>query len=186
MLAMQYSHHLDDHYDMTAIERRVAERGPLWDNADKLVFKAFIAQRRGSPGASGNRYASLYLWQDMGEAADFITDSRFEAVIASFGRPRVETWLPLDARQGRGGSARTLYREESAIDSAADLGKVREEQRELNKATASNADIVAVVTVLDAHAWRLLRFTLASGELANAGQRYEVLHLARPGLAQLP
>lgn len=187
MLAFQYTHSLDDAYDMSVIDQRVAERGPLWDGAERLVFKAFIARRRGSQGATGNAYASLYVWQDIDAATDFITDNRFNTVIEAFGRPRIETWLPLNARRGNGAGARSLYREEFAIAEGVKLQALREVQRELNQSLVGEPDVVAVVTVLDPYAWRLLRFTLHAGPLSpnRAGQGYEVLHLAMPGLAQL-
>ena len=37
MFAMQYSHRLPTDYDMEIIRRRVAERGPQWDDTEGLI-----------------------------------------------------------------------------------------------------------------------------------------------------
>uniref|UniRef100_UPI001ABC3A22 DUF4865 family protein n=1 Tax=Variovorax paradoxus TaxID=34073 RepID=UPI001ABC3A22 len=54
MFAMQYSHRLPAGHDMEAIRRRAAQRGPLWDDTEGLVFKAFVAQERGRHRALGH------------------------------------------------------------------------------------------------------------------------------------
>lgn len=48
-------------------------------------------------------------------------------------------------------------------------------------------DTVAVVTVIDVAAWRLVRLTLSSAapDSGHAGVAYQVWHLARPGLKSL-
>jgi len=51
MFAKQYSHRLPANYDMGLIRRRASELGPLWDDTQGLVFKAFIAEERGVFGA---------------------------------------------------------------------------------------------------------------------------------------
>ena len=43
MFAKQYSHRLPADYDMDVIRRRAAQLGPLWDDTQGLLFKAFIA-----------------------------------------------------------------------------------------------------------------------------------------------
>jgi hypothetical protein len=98
MLAKQYSHRLPSSYDMGIIRERAARRGPLWDATEGLGFKAFVARERGRYGATANVYSAVYLWLDVEQTADFFMGSRFQNVIDDFGRPDVETWLPLDAR----------------------------------------------------------------------------------------
>ena len=107
MFAKQYSHRLPADYDMGVIRRRAAQLGPLWDNAEGLLFKVFIAQEHG-----GNVYSSVYLWADPLQAADFLLGERFQKVLDSFGRPHVESWLPLDVQRGPAQGALSLYREE--------------------------------------------------------------------------
>jgi hypothetical protein len=187
MLALQYAHRLPADYDMALIRERVRQRGPLWDATPGLAFKAFAARFRGSHGAAGNVYASFYLWRDSGAAADLVASDRFKAVIDGFGRPPVETWLPLDARAGATGAALALYRDDIPLDEGADLQALREVETRLNRAAATQSDIVVAVSALDVANWRLVRLTLSSGpvDAARPGLAYEILHLARPGLAGL-
>lgn len=184
MFAMQYAHRLPVDYDLQIIRQRAAERGPLWDATPGLVFKAFVVQEAGRHGATGNLYASVYLWNDPAAAAEFIASERFDSVIRSFGRPPIETWLPVQVLRGPARHARTLYREEQPVavdpaDLAAELDR--------NHAIAARPDTVAVWTVLDLHHWRRVRFTLSAAEpdARDALQIYPVLHLAAPGLAAL-
>lgn len=189
MFAMQYSHRLPADYDMQIIRQRAARRGPLWDDTQGLAFKAFVSQERGQHGAAGHVYASVYLWLDASAAASFLMGERFQAVIDSFGRPRVETWLPLDARAGtdRAQKASWLLREERLLDAGADRAALHAAQIEANRQRAAEAGTVAVWTALNLDAWRLVRFTLSSHEpeTTNGGALYEVLHLARPGIGAL-
>lgn len=187
MFAIQYSHRLPADYDVQRIRDRAAQRGPLWDDAEGLVLKAFVATERGRHGAESNVYASVYLWADSAALARFLADGRFSSVIDSFGRPAIETWLPIQAHRGPAQSARTLYREEYEIapsskgipDAIADIAPARDIVR--------RADTLATWTVLEPTTWRLIRFTLSADEPdpRHAGKHYEVLHLAKPGLAKL-
>ncbi|WP_269759819.1 DUF4865 family protein, partial [Variovorax sp. E3] len=149
---------------MQAIRQRAARRGPLWDDTQGLVFKAFVSQERAQHGAAGHLYASVYLWHDPSAAARFLMGERFQGVIDSFGRPRVETWLPLDARAGAGRErqALSLRREERAIDATADRAALLAAETEANRQSAAQADTVAVWTTLDLANWRSVRFTLSA------------------------
>jgi hypothetical protein len=187
MFAMQYSHRLPAGHDMEAIRRRAAQRGPLWDHTEGLVFKAFVAQERGRHRAVGHLYASVYLWREPAAAASFLMGERFQNVIDSFGRPRVESWLPLDARAGAARTERAawLRRSERALDADADRAAVFAAQ-----SREPEAGVVATWSALDLAAWRIVRFTLLTDapDAPDAGDGdaiYEVLHLAKPGLETL-
>jgi hypothetical protein len=184
MFAMQYAHRLPTDYDLQIIRERAAERGPQWDATPGLVFKAFVLQQAGRDGATGNLYASVYLWADPAAAVEFLASERFDGVIRSFGRPSIETWLPVQALRGPARHALTLYRDEQrvAVDPAGLASEVARDH-----AIAAQADTVAVWTVLDVHSWCRVRFTLSAAEpdARDAQQIYEVLHLAAPGLAAL-
>lgn len=187
MFMKQYIHRLPADYDMGRIENRAAERGPLWDETPGLGFKAFIAQRQGRNGAAGNTYSSLYLWLDDEAATDFITSDRFQVVIDGFGRPHIETWLPLDIHLGNAETARSVYREDIAIEAGTDLAALKKAEVERNGGLARNADTFAAVTALDLSTWRLTRFRL-SAEAASkpqAGSAYDILHLSKPGIPSL-
>lgn len=182
MFAKQYSHRLPADYDMGVIRRRAAQLGPLWDHAEGLLFKAFIAQELGQ--AAGNVYASVYLWADPLQAADFLLGERFQKVLDSFGRPHIESWLPLDVQRGPAQNALSLYREEWALEPGVDRAALLAEGKRRNQQLADSPDTFAVFLALDVQAWRLIRITL-SGQALNAehpGTGYQVLYLARPGI----
>jgi hypothetical protein len=179
MLVLHYRHRLPADYDMDRVRRRVAERGPLWDATPGLGFKAFSI----TEGAGGSVYAATYLWLDPLAAGGFLTDDRFRAVVAGFGRPRVETWLPLAVAAGpeRGGAV--LVREIRPLAEGQDLAALRAAETE--RAAAALADgACAAVSALDPGAWRLLRLTLTP-DAAPETPRERVLHLAAPGWARL-
>ena len=188
MFAKQYSHRLPSSYDMGIIRERAAQRGPRWDATEGLGFKAFVVRERGRYGATANVYAAVYLWLDLAQTADFFMGSRFQAVIDDFGRPQVETWLPLDARKGPAQQALALYRDEQPIGEHENRAELRAAHAAQNRRIAEQDDTVAVVSALDTVNWRLIRLTLsAAAPVETAGRTvYEVLHLARPGIARLP
>jgi hypothetical protein len=187
MFAMQYSHRLPADYEMQTIRQRVAERGPLWDDTEGLIFKLFATQQRNRHGATGNVYASVYLWFDSDAAVRFLMGERFQAVTDTFGRPQIETWLPLDARTGVARQALSLYRDERAINAAADRAALYATETGLNREIAARPDTVAVWSALDLDAWRLIRFTISSAapDPAREGEVYDVLHLAQPERGRL-
>jgi hypothetical protein len=187
MLSQQYSHRLPADYDMALIRRRVAERGPLWDDTKGLAFKAFVVRERGRFGAVGNAYSSVYLWRDPAAAVDFVMGDRFQAVIDGFGRPGIETQLPLHAGAGSARLARTLYREDIPIDDHADRKQILVDEIGRNEAALKRDDIVAVVSAIDVSTWRLIRLAVsaAPADPARAGRAYEVLYLATPELDAL-
>ena len=176
MFAKQYSHRLPADYDMNLIRRRAAQLGPSWDHAEGLLFKAFITQERG-----GNVYASVYLWSDPLQAADFLLGERFQKVLDSFGRPHIESWLPLDLRRGPAQGALSLYREEWPLGPGAERARILAEEKRRNQCVADCTDTFAVFLALDVQAWRLVRFTLSAKALdaEHAGTGYQVLYLAQ-------
>jgi hypothetical protein len=187
MLVTQYVHRLPADYDMARIDRRAAELGPDWDATDGLAFKAFITQRRGENGAVCNTYSSLYLWLDDEAAIDFITGERFQKVIAGFGRPNIETWLPLDIHVGFAATARSVYREDVLLGPDMDLAVLRTRESERNTAAVKSAGVFAAITALDVATWRLTRFRLSAEAAArpDRGIAYDSLYLAKPGMPAL-
>ena len=189
MFAMQYEHRLPADYDMQVIRERAAARGPVWDATPGLVLKAFVARERGHHGASANLYGGIYLWQDAGSAAQLLTGAGFRTVTDSFGRPRVDTWLPLDARAGRSTSAaQALYRHVDVLDVNADIPAASLAAIERGRVAADRPDSLASWVVLDPVAWQLVQFTLSSNapDPDRGGEVYQVLYLAGPGLGVLP
>ena len=176
MFAKQYSHRLPAEYDMNVIRRRATQLGPLWDHAEGLLFKAFIAQETG-----GNVYSSVYLWADPLQAADFLLGERFQKVLDSFGRPHIESWLPLDVQRGPAQNALSLYREERPLAPGVDRAGILADETRRNQQLADSNDTFAVFLALDIQAWRLVRFTLSAKTLdaEHPGTGYQVLYLAQ-------
>ncbi len=189
MFAMQYSHRLPAEHDLDAIRQRAAAKGPQWDAWPGLACKAFVLQEKGRHGAEGNLYASVYLWHEPAAAAAFLAGEAFQGVIDAFGRPAVETWLPLDARRGPAFDrpARALYREELPLPDRG-AAALRDGALAAGEALLDREDVLAVWVVADLQRWRLLRFSVSAGalELRADSVGYEVLYLARPGLERLP
>ncbi|MEL6061029.1 MULTISPECIES: DUF4865 family protein [unclassified Methylobacterium] len=182
MILTRYRHPLPADYDMARIRDRVAARGPLWDDAPGLVFKAFTIEDR-ARGAAANAYSSLYLWHDPAAAAGFFAGAAFQAVIETFGRPRTEVWLPFTVSPGGAAGARSLAITERILAADADLAAERRAEAEQGGALAAEPDVLAVVSGLDPAAWRLVRFVLrADGPAAGTP---EIAHLAAPGIAVL-
>ncbi len=181
MFAKQYSHRLPADYDMGVIRRRAAQLGPLWDRTEGLLFKAFIAQEHGQGPGVGHLYASVYLWSDPLQAADFLLGERFQKVLDNFGRPHIESWLPLDMQRGPAQGALSLYREEWALAPGADRAGVLAQAKQRNLQVAGSRDTFAVFLALEVQAWRLVRFTLSADALDvdHTGVGYEVLYLAQ-------
>lgn len=184
MFAKQYSHRLPADYDMGVIRRRAAQLGPQWDHTEGLLFKAFVAQERGQEAGVGNLYSSVYLWSDPLQAADFLLGERFDRVLDSFGRPHIESWLPLDVQRGPAHGALSLYREEWALAPGADRAAILAQEKARNQRLADSHDTFAVLLALDVQAWRLVRITLSSKalEAGHPGTGYQVFYLARPGI----
>lgn len=180
MFLTRYRHRLPADYAMERIRDRIAARGPNWDTAPGLVFKAFTLENR-ERGAPANAYSSLYLWQDPRAAANFFAGPGFAAVVATFGRPRTESWLPFAIRLGAADTARRLVVSERVLAPEANLTAERHAEEQRAQATAAEPDVLAVLVGLDTLSWRLTRFDLRSDEAGPS----EILHLAAPGLSAL-
>jgi Domain of unknown function (DUF4865) len=189
MLALRYAHRLPADYALERIRARAATRGPLWDATPGLAFKAFAVRTRGVAGASGNVYASIYLWLDAAAATDMLADpDRFGAVIAAFGRPSVDIGLPLAARtKGDGSDVRALVQDEVALDADVDPATLRASEAARVADALGDPDVLAAVSALDPTAWRLTRTVLLRTpvEAVRSGTAYDVAYLARPGWARL-
>lgn len=182
MILARYRHRLPTDYDLGLIRARIAARGPTWDAAPGLIFKAFTLEDR-SRGASENAYSSFYLWRDTGAAAAFFAGPGFAAVVQAFGRPRTDLWLPFDVQTGPAAQARSLSIRHRSLPLEADLDAERHADAAWGASLRTEPDVLAVLCGLDPASWRVTRFALRAGEPAFGDG--EILHLASPGLAEL-
>jgi hypothetical protein len=183
MLIARYRHRLPADYAMDRIRSRVAERAPAWERLPGLIFKAVLIAEQ-ARGAPANAYSSLYLWRDADAAAEFLAGPAFRAVVESFGRPRVETWLPNAVAFGGATSALVLAEETRLIAPQEDLATLRETEQAWGRDMAGQRDVLAAAAGLAPDGWRVTRFTLRPAPVAAAAG-VEIAHLSSPGLAAL-
>jgi hypothetical protein len=188
MLIAHYTHRLPADYDVDIIRKRAAARGHLFDAIPELYFKAFLLRERGRFGAITSEYSSLYLWRADRGYRDFLVDGRMKSVTDSFGRPQIETRIVLDALKGSAGHARFLTKQEHDIPLDADLTSTFAAEIERNREAAKEAGVVASAVGIDAQNWKVTRVVVSEKEPTGreAGHAYQVLHLARPLLSELP
>ena len=120
-------------------------------------------------------------------AAIFLPFRSASVRIESFGRPPIQTWLPLAVHAGHSAPAMSIYREELPVGEGVDLAELSAAETERNARVATRDDVVVSLVGLDAFNWKLARFTLSSAPLRaiEGVVGYEIAYLAAPGLARL-
>jgi hypothetical protein len=199
MYAKQYEITLPAGYDMQIIRQRVADFGHILDDRPGLGLKAYVIRERGITGSPVNQYAPFYLWNDTGAMAQFLVGGGgFQGIIRDFGRPIVRHWTGLASLAGparteapKAASRRLTPLPADPDHDATGLGLtalIEQETVEL-KALAQRDDVHTAALAIDPRHWELLRFVLWADTVPldeEATERYEVLHLSAPGLAELP
>jgi len=194
MIIARYTHRLPADYDLGIIRTRAEKNGALWRATQGMYFKAFLLRERGRFGATANSYTSLYLWRDAERLLDFLAagagapTNSFTSVTNSFGRPQVQTWLSLGAHRGTARKAHFAYMEEQEIAADADLPAVFARETERNRKASDQSGVLAAVAGVDTLNWKLVRILVSANEPSGseAGDAYQILHLARPLLDSLP
>jgi len=177
MIAMQYGFTLPADYDMTIIERRIAERGHLLDNFPGLRFKAYLYSRR-QGGQGENRYAPFYLWDDPAGMDRFLSSEGFADLCRAFGRPSIEIWPLWQAELYEGWrDARYLSIAITPLGRDPSLAEQRKQQL-----TQANGGALGVVHGYDPGQWRALRASLWATQpdiiTKDSSQLYKVGYLA--------
>lgn len=163
MIAMQYSFTLPADYDMSIIDRRIAERGHMTDGFPGLVFKAYLSSRKadGNAPACENRYAPFYLWDSTAGMNEFLTGPGFAGVSQSFGWPSVKTWSVWHAQvSDRIDRARFATRELIPIAPHMRLDELRATETRLAQACMTKQKALAAVAGFEPTSWSLVRFQL--------------------------
>ena len=182
MIAMQYGFTLPADYDMSIIDRRIRDKGPLLDGFPRLVFKAYLAARKEDDGfqSAENLYAPFYLWDEPEGIDSFLSSPGFAALTRDFGWPSVQTWLVWHAEFGADLRAtRYASREIAPIAPYSNLA----ETRDTAVAEArSRTGALATVVGFDPTGWKQIRFSLWAElpEIAHGAQLYTVGHIALP------
>lgn len=197
MYAMQYEITLPADYDMAVIRKRVAAAGPVLDDRAGLGLKAYLIRERGADSPV-NQYAPFYLWNDPGAMAHFLVGrGGFENIIRSFGRPAARHWtgIAVLAGPGRDTVPAAASRRLTGLPADADphdtgLGLAERIDREISQLAdiAARDSVHTAALAIDPSTWRLVRFVLGREDALDeeATERYEVLHVSSPGLADLP
>ncbi|MDQ0558810.1 hypothetical protein QO004_000585 [Rhizobium mesoamericanum] len=181
MMAMQYSFTLPVDYDMSIIDRRIRDKGPMLDGFPGLGFKAYLSARKGEFGSRENLYAPFYLWQQPERASDFLTGPGFKGLTQSFGWPQVKTSIvwhaetaPLLAK------ASFAMKETIAIKPYSSLADIRDEEIRQAKQQAQQRDVVASISAFEPTCWTLVRFSLRRSAplIVGTSQIYRVGHIS--------
>ncbi|SCB59455.1 protein of unknown function [Rhizobium aethiopicum] len=182
MIGMQYGFTLPADYDMSIIDRRIGDKGPLLDGLPNLGFKAYLSARRSEFGSRDNLYAAFYLWQKPEGASDFLCGPGFEALTGAFGWPQVRTWLVWKAGISPDiAAAAFATREILSTEPYAPLAELR--RCESNEAEADLAKgALASVSGFEPTTWTRVRFRLwpEIPEIGKHMQAYRVGHLSLP------
>ncbi|MGO6681803.1 DUF4865 family protein [Rhizobium leguminosarum] len=183
MITMQYSFALPADYDMSVIDRRIRDKGPLLDGFPNLGFKAYLNARKGEFGSRDNLYAPFYLWLKPEGASDFLCGPGFEALTGAFGWPQVRTWIVWQAEiSAKIAAARFATREILPTQPYAPLADIRGVEGAEAKANVATGGALASVSGFEPTNWTRVRFRLwrELPEIGEQTQAYRVGHLSLP------
>lgn len=188
MYAMNYEITLPADYDMQIIRNRVATKGAGTDNFPGLGLKAYCIRERGVADSPVNQYAPFYLWANLNGMHQFLWGDPFKALYTSFGRPVVQHWAGLAFERGPAFSVtpRAATRRAEFLPADAEPAPFIEEALTRLRQYASDPAVHSTAIAIDPRHWELVHFTLWRDTApAEAGTRYEVLHLSAPQLGEL-
>ncbi len=185
MIVMQYSFTLPTDYDMSIIDRRIRDKGPMLDGFPNLGFKAYLSARKGEFGSRDNLYAPFYLWQKPEGASDFLCGPGFETLTGAFGWPRVRTWIVWRSEVSSDiAAARFATRDILQTEPYAPLADIRRAESAAAEADLATGGALASVCGFEPTSWTRVRFRLwrELPEIGEHTQAYRVGHLslARP------
>jgi hypothetical protein len=186
MIAMQYSFVLPADYDMTIVDRRIVEKGPLLDNFPGLKFKAYLTARRNgeAPRSQENLYAPFYVWNHGDGLNDFVCGDGFAGVAQAFGWPQVRTWIVWRAHLSkRIAQAAFATREILPIEPHVALSELRKRESQEAGEDVESGGALAAVAAFEPTTWTRVRFRLWGERPAQTGagvQTYKVGHLSLP------
>lgn len=160
MIAMQYSFTLPADYDMSIIDRRVAENGAKMDGFPGLGFKAYLIARKGEPGSPENAYAPFYLWKRTEAMEAFLSGPGFKGVTAAFGWPDVVTWLVWQSHMAADIALAThAVQRRTAIASYSDLAQFRQASAD-RMAQLAEQKALTTVSAFNPQTWSVVEFSL--------------------------
>lgn len=186
MIGMQYNFTLPADYDMSIIERRIRDKGPMLDGFPGLIFKAYLSARRDDNAhpSTANLYAPFYLWENTEAMNSFLCGPGFAGVSNAFGWPQVNIWSVWSAQmQDNLANAKLASRTITPIAAYADLVSLRQNANAEAREHLDSKGAIASITAFDPNGWRYLRFQLWAAEPESehqAEQFYAVGHVSLP------
>jgi hypothetical protein len=183
MIAMQYNLTLPADYDMSIVDRRIRDKGPLLDGYPNLLFKAYLRAIKGDLGSRDNLYAPFYVWDRAEGASSFLCGPGFQAIIRDFGRPSVNTWIVWKASVGEGvREARFATREIMPIASHDPLDGIQQSECDVATDEVNTRGRLASVVGFEPTTWSRVRFKLWStppeAALTAGTQVYQIGHVS--------
>lgn len=183
MIAMQYTLALPADYDMSIIDRRIHDKGPLLDGFPNLKFKAYLRAAKGDLDSRENLYAPFYVWDSPEGASDFLCGPGFRNLAGDFGWPSVKTWIVWHACAAPGlTEAQFATREILPIEPYAPLDEIRRRECDEAIAVLGHGSALASVTGFEPTTWTRVRFSLwsAASEIEQGPniRAYRVGHLS--------
>lgn len=163
MIAMQYGFVFPVDYDMSIIDRRIADKGHFTDGFPGLAFKAYLSSRKTEARGAGseNSYAPFYLWDSPEGMNDFLTGPGFVALTQSFGWPSVKTWSVWHAAVSPHlADARVASRELLPIRPHTGLDELRASELRLAQDQVERHGALASVAGFEPTTWSVVRFQL--------------------------
>lgn len=183
MLAMQYGFTLPADYDMSIIDRRIAEKGHLIDEFPGLTLKAYLYSKK-LKREQENIYASFYLWEGSAGFNDFLCGPGFVGLTQSFGWPSVKFWsvwsavLTTEAKL-----AKLATRTITPVVHYSDLVELRKcETREANE-DVSERKALASVVAFEPKTWSVVKLQLwnAAQNVPQESTLYDVGYVSHTG-----
>jgi hypothetical protein len=161
MIAMQYSLTLPADYDMSIIDRRIRDKGPLLDGFPNLRFKAYLRAVKDDLASHDNLYAPFYVWDKADGASAFLCGPGFKAIARDFGWPSVKTWIVWQASISSDPTkARFATREFVPIEPHAPLDEIQQHESDRAVGDLGHSNILASVVGFEPTTWTRVRFKL--------------------------
>jgi hypothetical protein len=173
---------------MNIIRQRVRLRAGSFDNAESLLFKAFLISEKteNHNKYEENCYSPFYLWSNTKGMTDFIMSDSFKAVPKSFGQPVINHWCCMlnEFRSRHIQNAEYASREVLKVSSYIDFGKLKIKEKTQTEFMIQSGAL-AVVTAFEPRTWTLVRFclweSLPGKTLSNSHAKiYQALHISAP------
>jgi len=190
---IQYPINLPADYDMEIIRERVRTRGHALDDRAGLWFKAYCIREVGVHESEQNQYAPFYLWHDAAVAGEFLWGGGgFAGIVRDFGRPAVETWIPVGVAEGESPhpAVTTAELRTGSLSRHDDLTAQAERLRRRAEWTAREPGVHIACTGIDPTNWRTIELvTRAAAPTAPAAAdatdmtettTFTVLHVSQP------